>query len=366
MVGSSILILGFITAFFVVLISTPSLIKVAKLKHLVDEPKEVRKMHGWSIPTIGGIVIFGAVLFSYSLWFPDKYEHISHMLTNFKYLIACMVLLFFVGVKDDLIGTAPIKKLIAHGIVGFILVVMADIRVDNLHGLFGYYIGFDLWQSYLFSFFIYIVIINSINLIDGLDGLASGIGFISAISFGLLFYFSGNVPLALLAFVLAGALFGFLIFNFYPARIFMGDSGSLLLGVILCVLAVNSINQEYLDSPVWLQKLNKPVLAMSILVYPLIDTLRVFTIRALKGKSPLIADKNHIHHKLTNSGMNHASAVCLLYIFSIVIIGLQFFYQIYLGVEDETLIFLLQLGSAFILVGLIFLFRNPEANKKTE
>jgi UDP-N-acetylmuramyl pentapeptide phosphotransferase/UDP-N-acetylglucosamine-1-phosphate transferase len=105
----NILILGFFTAFIVVLISTPSLIKVAKLKHLVDEPKEERKMHGWSIPTIGGIVIFGAILFSYTLWFPEKYEHITNMLSNFKYLIACMIVLFFVGVKDDLIGTAPIK-----------------------------------------------------------------------------------------------------------------------------------------------------------------------------------------------------------------------------------------------------------------
>ena len=365
MAGSSTLILGFVTAFFVVLISTPSLIKVAKLKHLVDEPKEIRKMHGWSIPTIGGIVIFGAILFSYSLWFPeDKYDHISNVLTNFKYLIACMVLLFFIGVKDDLIGTAPVKKLIAHGVVGFVLVVMADIRVDNMHGLFGYDLQFNLWQSYLFSFFVYIVIINSINLIDGLDGLASGIGLIAAVSFGMVFYFSGNIPLALLAFVLAGALFGFLIFNFYPARIFMGDSGSLLLGVILCVLAVNLINLEELNSPEWLQRLNKPVLAMSILVYPLIDTLRVFTIRTLKGKSPLIADKNHIHHRLTNLGMNHASAVSILYFFSILIIALQLFYQLYLGIENESTIFFLQLGSALLLVSFLFLLKKPQTEKK--
>ena len=365
MTGSSTLILGFITAFLVVLLSTPSLIKVAKLKHLVDEPKEDRKMHGWSIPTIGGIVIFGAILFSYSLWFPeDKYGHLTNILANFKYVIACMVVLFFVGVKDDLIGTAPVKKLIAHGLVGFVLVVMADIRVDNMHGLFGYTLEFNLWQSYLFSFFVYIVIINSINLIDGLDGLASGIGFIAAVSFGLIFFLSGNIPLALLAFVLAGALFGFLVFNFYPARIFMGDSGSLLLGVILCVLAVNFINYEGYHSPYWLQKLNKPVLAMSILVYPLIDTLRVFAIRTIKGKSPLIADKNHIHHRLTNLGMNHASAVGILYFFSILIIVLQFFYQLYLGVENDTIIFFLQLGSAFVLVGFIFLLKKSKNSKK--
>ena len=166
MAGYSILFLGFITSFLVVLFATPSLIKVAKLKHLVDEPSEARKMHRWSIPTIGGIVIFGAIIFSYSIWFPEEYEHIANIYTNFKHIIACLILLFFVGVKDDIIGTAPIKKLIAHGIVGFILVIMADIRIVEMHGLFGIQNEFELWQSYLLTFFVYIVIVNSINLID--------------------------------------------------------------------------------------------------------------------------------------------------------------------------------------------------------
>ena len=212
MTGSLILFLGFISAFIVVFLATPSLIKVAKLKHLVDEPKENRKMHGWSIPTIGGIVIFGSIIFSYALWFPEKYNHIPDMLSNFKALIACLIILFFVGIKDDIIGTAPAKKLIAHFIVGFILVIMADIRIYEMQGIFGINEELDLWQSYLLSFFVYIVIINAINLIDGLDGLAAGIGLIAAIAFGLIFYYAGNIPLSLLAYVLAGSLFGFLIF----------------------------------------------------------------------------------------------------------------------------------------------------------
>ena len=126
MSGLYIIIFGFLTAFLVVLFSMPSLIKVAKLKNLVDTPMEDRKMHRWSIPTLGGVVIFGALIFSYTLWFPEEYDHIPGMLINFKYVIACLLLLFFVGVKDDIIGTAPLKKLIAHIIVGFILVIMAE------------------------------------------------------------------------------------------------------------------------------------------------------------------------------------------------------------------------------------------------
>ena len=169
MSGIYVLILGFFTAFVVVLFSMPSLIKVAKLKHLVDTPSEDRKLHRWSIPTLGGVVIYGAIIFSYTLWFPEGYDHINGMLVNFKYIIACLLLLFFVGIKDDIIGTAPIKKLIAHIVVGFILVIMADIRIQSLHGIFGIEKPLELWQSYSLTIFVYIVIINSINLIDGLD-----------------------------------------------------------------------------------------------------------------------------------------------------------------------------------------------------
>lgn len=358
MTGSLILFLGFISAFIVVFLATPSLIKVAKLKHLVDEPKENRKMHGWSIPTIGGIVIFGSIIFSYALWFPEKYNHIPDMLSNFKALIACLIILFFVGIKDDIIGTAPAKKLIAHFVVGFILVIMADIRIYEMQGIFGINEDLDLWQSYLLSFFVYIVIMNAINLIDGLDGLAAGIGLIAAIAFGVIFYYAGNIPLSLLAYVLAGSLFGFLIFNFSPARIFMGDSGSLLIGVILCVLAINAISQDYSNSPEWLIVINKPVLAMSILVYPLIDTIRVFSLRIIRGKSPLLADKNHIHHHLSKMGLSHISSVLILYFYTLLIIGLQFLFQLYFEFENPTLIFFLQLGCAIIIIANIFLFKK--------
>ena len=95
------LLVGFLTAFFVVMISMPSLIKVAKLKHLVDSPSEERKMHRWSIPTLGGVVIFGAIVFSYSLWFPNNS---TDSIVDLKYIIACLILLFFIGIKDDIIG----------------------------------------------------------------------------------------------------------------------------------------------------------------------------------------------------------------------------------------------------------------------
>ena len=332
MIGISILWLGFLTSFFVVLLATPSLIKVAKLKHLVDEPSEERKLHTRSIPTIGGIVIFGALIFSYSIWFPENYYYIDKAVINFKTVVSVLTLLFFVGIKDDIIGTAPLKKLAAHFIVGFIIVIISDIRVENMHHIFGVE-SLELWQSQLISIFTYIVIVNAYNLIDGLDGLAAGIGLISTISFGILFSLVGNIPLALLSFVLAGALFGFLIFNFSPARIFMGDSGSLTIGAVISILAINSINIDSSLLPLSIAHVNMPILAMSILVYPLADTIRAFTLRAFKGVSPFTADKNHIHHKFISLGFSHAKTVIILYSYNLFIIA----FALLIPIENATL-----------------------------
>ncbi len=332
MIGISILWLGFLTSFFVVLLATPSLIKVAKLKHLVDEPSEERKLHTRSIPTIGGIVIFGALIFSYSIWFPEDYHYINKAIINFKTVISILTLLFFVGIKDDIIGTAPLKKLVSHFVVGFIIVIISDIRIESMHHIFGVE-SLDLWQSYLISIFTYIVIVNAYNLIDGLDGLAAGIGFISAISFGIIFILIGDIPLALLSFVLAGALFGFLIFNFSPARIFMGDSGSLIIGAVISILAINAININPSQLPISITHINMPILVMSILVYPLADTIRAFTLRAIKGVSPFTADKNHIHHKFISLGFSHTKTVLILYTYNLVIIAFALLFPI----ENATL-----------------------------
>jgi len=366
------IILGFVTAFFIVLLTTPSLIKVAKLKHLVDEPSEDRKIHRRSIPTIGGIIIFGAVLFSYALWFPDNYSnnenstdgyyYIEEALTTFKYLTACLILLFFVGVKDDIIGTAPLKKLVAHMLVGFILVMMGGIKIEGMHGIFGIGEFFEEWQGVLLSVFVYIVVVNAYNLIDGVDGLAAGIGLINSCMFAGWFYYTGNVPLALLAMILAGALLGFLVFNFNPAKIFMGDSGSMVIGAIISVLAISMINEDesrVRESMGMLAKIPTPVFAMSVVVYPLVDTLRVFAVRALKGNSPFSADRNHIHHRLIACGLSHKKTVLLLYTFNVVVVAAS----IYFAQDNATISFFVSVGIAVGLTLLILLVFRPKKVK---
>lgn len=328
-----ILLLGFSTAFFVVLFTMPGLIKMARLKHLVDEPTEERKLHRSSVPTIGGIIIFASILFSYSLWFPQVhldlsgsvdgyrslYQEMGAAYKDFKMVIAVMVLLFFIGVKDDIFGVSPVKKLLGHFVVAYILVIMGDIRIRDMQGILGIYeLPHEI--SIAFSFFTYIVLVNAFNLIDGVDGLAGGIGFISAAAFGSWFYAAGDVPLALLAFTLAGALVGFLVFNAHPARIFMGDSGSLIIGAIISVLAIRLVDHDTSRLPNWLASVPTPLFTMSVLAYPLVDTFRVFVVRMAKGKSPFQADRNHMHHRLLSLGLGHWGTVMVLYTYAIIVI----------------------------------------------
>jgi UDP-GlcNAc:undecaprenyl-phosphate/decaprenyl-phosphate GlcNAc-1-phosphate transferase len=328
-----ILLLGFLTSFLVVLFTMPSLIKVARMKHLVDEPTEDRKLHGQSIPTIGGIIIFAAIIFSYALWFPQAalsgggdylamYKAMGAAYKDFKFVIAAMVLLFFIGVKDDIIGVSPVKKLVGHMVVGYILVVVAEVRITNMHGAFGVY-ELPGAISIAFSFFVYVVLVNAFNLIDGVDGLAGGIGFITAVTYGFWLFMAGDVALSLLAFVLAGALIGFLVFNFHPARIFMGDSGSLIIGAILAVLAMKIVDHDTSRMPARLRMIPTPVFAMAALAYPLVDTLRVFVYRMARGVSPFLADRNHIHHRLLDLGLGHRGTVGVLYLYAILVIALS-------------------------------------------
>ena len=322
----AILILVFFTAFSVVLYATPALIKVAVLKRLIDVPSEDRKIHKRAIPTIGGVIIYAATLFSFSLWYNiddlHQYDQIYESVKEFKILVATSLVLFFVGVKDDIIGTSPVKKLFANILVGLILVLMGDIRITGLHGVFGVN-EIPLWGSVFLSLFTYIVVVNAMNLIDGVDGLAAGIGFIAASVFGVWFIFANEYTLASLSFSLSGALLGFLIFNFSPAKIFMGDSGSLVIGMFLCVLSIKLIEYPITRVDDFWVHISNPTIVIAALSYPLTDTLRIFTIRAARGQSPFAADRNHLHHRLLDCGYSHVKTVIIIYIYSIITVGVS-------------------------------------------
>ena len=222
------------------------------------------------------------------------------------------IVLFFVGLKDDILIIAPLKKLSGQVFAALIIVVLGNLRFTHLHGFIG--VNQLLYvHSFLLTVFVLVVIINSFNLIDGIDGLASGVGIIASLLFGTFFYINGEVGYAVLSAAMAGSLIAFFWFNVYGTenKIFMGDTGSLLVGLFLAVLVVRFNEMNIGITGVW-HIHAAPAVSFGILFIPLFDTIRVFTIRVLRGKSPFKADKNHVHHRLLALGYSHIKATMVL------------------------------------------------------
>ncbi len=324
----------------------PTLIRVAELKRLVDEPKEGRKMHERPVPTIGGVAVFLGFMISCLMWLPHAHTVLATA-HNWGAALAALTALFFMGVKDDLVGLSPSKKLLLHLFLGGVLIFEGGFRITSFDGLFGLQ-EIPFFVSAAFSLFVYIVVVNSINLIDGVDGLAGGFGVIAAVAFGLLFAAAGAYPPATVAFALAGGLAGFLKFNWTPARIFLGDGGSLLTGLVFYVLCVEWMNTPMTGVPERISAIPRPLLSMSILAYPLVDTLRVFTLRVLKGRSPFSPDRNHLHHRMMALRWGHRRTSTTVYLYSAIMLLLPFLLFSFVP-WDPTALFFIELGTAFAL-----------------
>lgn len=342
------MIIAFIIAFVCTIFTLPVIIKVAKIKNLLDIPDGIRKVHSRSIPLLGGVSIFGSIMIGFGISYGLNTTVLSP--ATLSYLISALTIMFFIGLKDDIVGLSPLKKLFSQILAAIILVVLADVRIPSMYGIFGIQ-ELPLVVSYAFSIFAFIVILNSVNLIDGLDGLASGVSLIATIFMAFWFYHFDNLALTLLSCTLAGSLLAFLLFNFSPARIFMGDCGSLSVGLILAFLAISMLKTGVAPNevPDILKHVSRPVAAMSFLAYPLIDTLRVFFNRARKGRSPFSADSNHLHHALVSKKYGHRKAVSIIYLVSIICS----FTGIFSGYLGATWSLVCSIAVGFICVGII-------------
>lgn len=336
----------FLLSSALVVFAMPTLIRVAQLKRLVDEPEGDRKLHARAVPTIGGVAVFFGFMAAVTMFLPkviqtpEAGEHWGAALT-------ALIALFFVGLKDDLVGLSPSKKLLVHLLLGGLLIFEGGFRITTFNGLFGIH-EIPFYASSAFSLFVYIVVVNAMNLIDGVDGLAGGFGVISGLAFGALFAATGQIQSAVVAFALAGALAGFLRHNWHPAKIFLGDGGSLQVGLLAYVLAVQCINLNEAALPDLLSAMSTPVIAMTLLAYPLVDTLRVFTLRVLKGRSPFSPDRNHLHHRMMALGWGHRRTSTTVYAYSFFMALLA--WSIFSFIPgDATVLFMGVLALAFAL-----------------
>lgn len=317
-------LLAFLLSAFIVYHSIPAIIRVAKLKHLYDEPDEERKVTKEIVPTLGGMAIFlgfiiAVVLSSFRMDFIEL-----------RYIVVALVIMLFVGLKDDILYISPRSKLIGQIIVAFILVVFADVRFTSLHGL----LGFEMIPYYVsvpLSMFAITVLTNSLNLIDGIDGLCSGIGFTASSIFALLFYINDDIEFTLVAMALSGALFSFFIYNVFGVKnkIFMGDTGSLLIGFILSIMTIRFNEIPFTDHRL-LEVKEVIGISLSIMIVPIIDTLRVFTIRIMNGKSPFSADRIHTHHQLLDLGFTHFQSSLIYILYNLIFFSIAMILQHYI------------------------------------
>ncbi|ASZ10000.1 undecaprenyl/decaprenyl-phosphate alpha-N-acetylglucosaminyl 1-phosphate transferase [Chitinophaga pendula] len=339
--------LSFVVTYFAI----PILIRVAELKHLYDEPDE-RKAHKSRIPTLGGLGFFFGFLLASSICVPASAD------SPFQYMVAAFFIMFVVGLKDDLVGLSPLKKLIGQLMASFAVIYLGNIQINSMYGFLGIN-ELPIHFSLLLTYFTFLVIINAFNLIDGVDGQAGSIGMLVAAVLGAYFLQAGELIYAVIGFALAGGLAAFLIYNITPARIFMGDTGSLLIGIINAILIIKFINVA--GSPAAKMPVSAvPAVAFAILVVPLFDTLRVFAIRMMHGRSPFSADRNHVHHYLLELKLNHRQTTLMTVTINALYIAAAFALQSI----GTTWLMLLVVGSASLFTGLLYMLKKRATEAK--
>ncbi|MEJ1222854.1 MraY family glycosyltransferase [Sediminicola sp. 1XM1-17] len=299
----------------------PVIIYLVITKNLMDEPGD-RSAHINRTPTLGGLGIF--VAFTIPIIVLGLGSNFSQLdLLKLLSVISGGILLLFAGLKDDLVGLAPKKKIMVQAVAAMIVILFTDVRIQSLYGLFG--VGeLPYLVSVALTLMAFVFVINAINLIDGVDGLAGTFSIIASLAYGLFFIVNGYYLSALVSFVIIGALLGFLRYNFSKTRkIFMGDSGSMFIGFLLvyqaiCFLTCNTeIGTLYTFA-------NGPILFLATLSFPIIDTLRVFCIRIKQKRSPFSADRNHIHHRLLDLGFAPKQICAIIGLANILVIGCAF------------------------------------------
>ncbi len=299
------LLFAAVIAFGLVYKVVPVLVRIAYHLNFYDRPDGERKLHTRYISSLGGVAIFLAFLVGFAV------TGYADQITGFVYLLVALVMLFFIGLQDDLMGLSPNKKLGVELFASGMIILGCQVFISNFNGILGIgeiplYIGIPL------TLFIMIGITNAYNLIDGIDGLAGGIGVIASLFFAIGFTIAGSTALAVLSFITAITLIGFLVHNFSPASIFMGDTGSLVVGMLLAFLSIQFINLHQVSEFQAAFGAGATLLPVAFLAVPLYDTLTVVLKRIINKKSPFKAGRDHIHHDLLGIGFNHKQATLIL------------------------------------------------------
>ncbi|MHA7131860.1 MraY family glycosyltransferase [Algoriphagus namhaensis] len=298
-------IFSFFIAFSLGVLMFPVLIKVLTKYKFTDSPGG-RKIHKTFVPSMGGIAIFAATAVALSIWAWQT------PIPDIRYLLGAIALMFFVGLRDDMVELKATHKLAGQLVAVLLVVVVSDIRIKDWHGFLGVE-ELNLYFSYAFSAFVILALTNAFNLIDGLDGLAGTIATVVFSCLGAWFLVQGFESYALLSFTFLGAILAFLFFNWHPAKIFMGDTGSLTLGFSMGALVIAFMETNAaLPEGTFLRFTPTFTAGITLMLFPLYDMARVFARRIRRGQGPMTPDKSHVHHFLMRMGLRHDQVALIL------------------------------------------------------
>ena len=308
-------IITFATAFVSVAIIHPYLVRFAKAKNIVDNPN-TRKLQLRPVPVLGGLAIFfGIVLGALA----------AHTITDSSQLfiiISAMMIMTYVGALDDVLDISPIIRLISQIITVLILIYIGNLSLNNFHGVWGIHALPEIVSTPL-TIVAVVGIINALNLIDGADGLFSIFCISVCVIFGHIFLTAGNYPLFALSIAAIGALIPFLLHNAFgiESKMFVGDGGSLQMGVALSVFVIEIICKPEYSAIAQQSNIALVPFVLATLSIPVFDTLRVMTARIAKGTSPLIGDKTHLHHLFIGLGISHIGTAVLISLLNLYVVG---------------------------------------------
>lgn len=252
---------------------------------------------------MGGLSVYLGVIVSLLMCFS-----LTDWMT-YKYFFIALTLMFTIGMRDDILALSPRQKLYSQFLPVLVLVFLDRTFLSSTYGLLGNH-QFPEWLGMAITIFVILILTNAYNLIDGLDGLAGTVGLIILVCYGTWFFLVDEIPLSYIAYCFAGALLAFLYFNWQPSRIFMGDTGALMIGLLISYLSIKFIQTSYQLPQDHLYRFPAPVAtAICVLIVPVFDTLRVIILRLRKFQSPFKADRNHLHHQFINLGFSHQKSV---------------------------------------------------------
>lgn len=277
----------------------PKVLKIAIIKNLVDNP-DARKLQRNPVPVMGGIAVFFGIIIGLCC----AQTLFSHH--NVFLLISAMFVMLYIGTIDDILDLTPTIRFAIEILIVAWIIYVNNASINSLWGLWGAY-SIPEWVAWPLTIFAAVGIINAINLIDGVNGLSSGFCFMASALFATVFYLTGNIVMTVLAASAAGAIVPFFLHNVFgkTTKMFIGDGGTLVIGTMMSIFVMEILHSGSMCKPLADSGLGLVPMTLAILAVPVFDTLRVMSMRILRGTSPFHPDRTHLHHMFIELGFSH-------------------------------------------------------------